>query len=86
LDGELIVSIAISALALFLLAISIDAYRRNRRRRLLYIISAFLLFAVEGLIHVFSEILLPGAEWIEPLANLLDLGILLLFFLGVVKE
>ena len=86
IGAETIVSIEVSTLALFLLAISIAAYRKNRRIRLLYVASAFFLFAVEGLLRLSAEILYGGAEWLEPIANLLDLGILLLFFMGLIKE
>jgi hypothetical protein len=86
IEIEVYISIASSILAIFLFAISALAYRREKRSRMLFVMSAFFLFAVKGLLIAIDEVLPPQGLTIEPIALLLDFGVLLLFFLGLVKK
>jgi heme/copper-type cytochrome/quinol oxidase subunit 3 len=85
---EVLILIATSILAGFLFVISFIAYRKDRRKRLLFITAAFFLFAVKGFLMVlngFLEFRYLEGSLIEPIAQLLDFGILALFFLGLIK-
>jgi hypothetical protein len=85
---EVLILIATSILAGFLFVISFIAYRNDRRKKLLFITSAFFLFALKGVLlvfHEFLEVLYVEESLIEPIAQLLDFGILALFFLGLMK-
>jgi hypothetical protein len=82
---DTLISIATSILAVFLFVISAIAYKKDKRKRLLFVTGAFLLFALKGFLIVADEFS-PQTGWPEPLANLLDFGILILFFSGLVKK
>jgi hypothetical protein len=86
LDADSLINILSSLLAVVLFLISLLSYLRDRRRRLLFVTGAFFLFAVRGFLIVMSDYSVPGAVWIDSLANLLDFGVLLLFFLGLIKK
>jgi hypothetical protein len=86
MDVEDIISIATSTLTILLFFISSTAYRRRRSRKLLLVTMAFFLFSVKGILMSFSDIFSPEGLLIEPLAHLLDFGVLALFFLGLVRE
>jgi len=90
IDLEALVSIASFVLAFFLFALSVVAYRRNRRSRLLFVMAAFFLFAVKGIVFTLNEIYFEAGslnrvsyEWV-PL--LLDFSILILIFVGLIKK
>jgi hydrogenase/urease accessory protein HupE len=86
MDLDSLISVLSSILAAALFLISLLAYLRDRRRRLLFVTGAFFLFAIRGFLIVISDYSIPGAVWIDSLANLLDFGVLLLFFLGLIKK
>ena len=83
---ESILYVAGTIFAAILIALSISAYRNTHLRKLLYAITAFLLFGIflfyEYLEHTipidnpFTDILLPS----------MALSILVLFFLAIVKK
>jgi hypothetical protein len=83
---EVYIATGSSVLAIFLFVISIFAYRKEKRSRLLFVMSAFFLFAVKGLLLAIDELLPPNGLTTEPIALMLDFGVLLLFFLGLVKK
>ena len=83
-----LIVIATSILACFLFAISFIAYMKDRRKKLLFITAAFFLFGVKGVLMIINEYLefiYLKTSLIEPIAQLLDFGILALFFLGLIK-
>lgn len=82
---DTLISIATSILAVFLFLISAIAYKNDKRKRLLFVTGAFFLFSVKGFLIVADEFF-PKTGWPEPLAHLLDFGILILFFSGLVKK
>lgn len=86
LDIESLIIMMASILAIVLFIISSLAYLRDRRRRLLFVTGAFFLFAVKGFLVVIGDFSIPGVSWIDTSAPLLDFGILLLFFLGLIKK
>ena len=82
---EAIVSIATSIMALVLFAISLIAFKRQRRSRRFYVMAAFFLFSVKGVLFATNEIL-GKTESLEWASLLLDFGILAFFFVGMVRE
>lgn len=81
-----IVTLVASIMALTLFGLTYASYKRDGRKRLLYVAIAFLLFAVKG-IMLTSDIFYPQkAGWVDLTASLLDFGILLSFFIGLLKK
>jgi hypothetical protein len=73
----------IVATALFV--VTVMAYKRNKRSRLLYISAAFLLFAIKGYLGA-HELFIDELGWVDPVASFLNFAILLSFFVGVLKR
>jgi len=82
---DTLITIATSILAVILFLISAIAYKKDKRTRLLFVTGAFFLFAVKGFLIVADEFF-PQTGWPEPVAHLLDFGILILFFSGLAKK
>ena len=82
---DTLITIATSILAVILFVISAIAYKKDKRTRLLFVTGAFFLFAVKGFLIVADEFS-PQTGWPEPVAHLLDFGILILFFSGLAKK
>ena len=61
------------------------AYRRTGSKRLIYVSTAFFLFAVKGFLTS-HELFLEEWPWVDPAASILNFVILLSFFLGVIKK
>jgi len=81
-----IITLVASIMALTLFGLTYVSYKRDGRKRLLYVAIAFLLFAIKG-IMLTSDIFYPQkAGWVDLGASLLDFGILLSFFLGILKK
>ena len=78
---------AVGLFALILFALSLSAYRRTRLRRLLIVSAAFALFAVEVAVsQIDSVIFAIGYQSDQIITTILELLILLLFFLAVVVK
>jgi hypothetical protein len=84
-DLEEVFSLGSGILALALFAVTTLAYRQSKRKRLAFVCLAFLLFAVKG---VLGSLELFGLEIasLEVLAAFLDFGILLSFFIGILRK
>ena len=81
-----LITIASSILATILFALTAVAYKRDGRKKLLYVGMAFLLFAIKGFL-IASDIFFPEkGAWVDPTANFLDFAILLCFFFGIIKK
>ncbi len=81
-----LVTFVASIMALVLFGLVYAAYKRDGRKRLLYVAAAFLLFAIKGIMMT-SDIFYPQkAGWVDLGASLLDFGILLSFFIGILKK
>lgn len=75
----------VAIVAVILLAISLTAYRKTNLRRLIFVSVAFGLFAVQALIRELDELALVfGSGTEQVIIIVLDLTILLLFFLALV--
>jgi hypothetical protein len=80
-----LLSLVVGVFALVLLALSITAYRKTNLRRLLFVSFAFGLFAVEVSIRQIDFFVFSiGSGTLEVLSTVMDLVILLLFFLALV--
>ena len=86
IDADELITLGSSILAITLFAITAIAYKRDGRKKLLYVSIAFLLFAIKGLL-IASDIFFPNKTgWVDPTANFLDFAILLSFFFGLIKK
>jgi hypothetical protein len=78
-------NVVVAIVAVILLAISLIAYRKTNLRRLVLVSIAFGLFAVEAFIRELDELALVfGSGTEQIIVIVLDLAILLLFFLALV--
>jgi len=81
-----LITLGSSILAVTTFAITAISYKRDGRKKLLYVAIAFLLFAVKGFL-IASDIFFPNKTgWVDPTANFLDFAILLSFFFGIIKK
>nr|QNT35672.1 hypothetical protein HAHEADPM_00006 [uncultured Methanosarcinales archaeon] len=85
IEAEDLVTFCSSILASALFVVTIVAYKRDKRKRLLYVSIAFFLFAVKGFLST-AEMFFPQAGWTDLIASLLDFAILLSFFVGLLKK
>ncbi len=85
LELEKIIALLNAWIATFLCVLAFIAYKRDGRKRLLYVGIAFLLFAIKSFL-LSSELFFQEVEWFDPLSTILELGVLLSFFYGVLKK
>ena len=85
IELELLLSLVSAILSTVLFIITFTAYKRDERKRLLFVSVAFLLFAIRGFI-ISSALFIPEIEWFDPLAVILEFAIILSFFFGIVKK
>jgi hypothetical protein len=85
IELDKVITLGSSFLATVLFVISFIAYRRDGRRRLLYVTLAFFLFSIKGFL-ITSELFIPEREWVDPVASFFDFAILLSFFFGILKK
>jgi hypothetical protein len=86
LEFDDLFTIGSSLLASALFILTLIAYKRDGRKRLLYVSVAFLLFAIKGFL-IASDIIFPEkGVWTDPAAKFLDFAILLSFFFGLLKK
>ncbi len=83
LDAYIVFAVAVIAYVLF--AVALRAYLQNFNPKIAYVAGAFLLYAVK-LSLVFIDVA-TGRRWLPDSVNhIMDLGILLLFFIGVLTR
>ncbi len=85
IEADDLVTFCSSILASVLFVITVVAYKRDKRKRLLYVSVAFFLFAVKGFLLT-AEMFFPQAGWTDLIASLLDFAILSSFFVGLLKK
>lgn len=85
LELEKLIALINAWISTFLFVLAFVAYRRLGRKRLLYVSIAFLLFAVKSFL-ISSELFFTEVEWFDPLSTILEFGVLLSFFYGVLKK
>lgn len=79
-----LLNLAVGLFALILLALSLNAYRKTKLRRLLLVSAAFGFFALSVVVRNIEIFVLPGIDVDEVLVTSLELVMLLLFFLALV--
>ncbi len=73
--------------SLLLLGLSISAYLKTRLNKILFAAAAFALFGIQLLIESLEEnIEFLDTEFISIITSAMTLGILVLFFLAIVKK
>ena len=85
LELEKVLSFVNGVIALTLFALAFISYKRDGRKRLLYVSIAFALFSLKGFL-LSSEIFFPDVEWIDPSLIILEFLVLVLFFFGVLRK
>jgi hypothetical protein len=81
------VSIAASVLAFFLFTISAFSYKREKRKRLLFVTAGFFVFAIEEALNAIQEAFLETRyPSLEGEILTLNFVVLLLFFAGIIKR
>jgi len=87
LDITDFVQFAIIGFALGLVALSLSAYRNSGMKRILFAAGAFALFAIQLFFDYFEEFFdLLDEDTTDIILSLITLGILILFFMAIVKR
>ena len=86
-----IIAIFETVLALSLGAISWMAFKRDGRKKLMFVAIAFFIFAMKGFLKVGADFLHAGnlissETPLDLVADLLDFAVLTAFFLGMIKN
>jgi len=79
-----LLNLIVGAIAVVLLALSLNAYRKTRLRRLLLVSAAFGFFALSVVVRNIEIFVLPGIDVDEIFVTVLELLMLLFFFLALV--
>ena len=85
LEGEKLFNLGSGILSTILFVLAFIAYKRTKQSRLLYVSSAFFLFAVKGYLGA-QELFFEEMVWVDPIAAVLNFAILLCFFFGIMKK
>ncbi len=82
---EQILTIGTSILAIVLFVLIFLAYKRDGRKRLLFVTLAFFLYSLKGVLLTLSDasVFQTNAVWIDPVASVLEFTILICFFPGI---
>ncbi|MEK6800836.1 MAG: hypothetical protein AABY05_02795 [Nanoarchaeota archaeon] len=72
-------------ISLFLFILTVVAYRRDGRKRFLYIGLAFLLFSIKNFL-ISSELFTQEIPFLDPLSVVFEFLALVSFFYGVIKK
>lgn len=86
IEAEDLIIFCTSILAFALFFITAMAYKRDRRRKFIYVTIAFFLFAVKGFLDISEIIFLEESIWLDLTVSLLDFAILASFFLGILEK
>jgi hypothetical protein len=85
LELEKVLMMITAWISIFLFVLTFMAYKRDGRKRLLYVALGFLLFAIKNFL-ISSELYLPEISWFDPTAVALEFVAILSFFFGVIKR
>lgn len=86
IEAEELLNLGSGLLATVLFILTLIAYKRTNRKRLLYVSAAFLLFALKGFLMSTELFFGDWSSVIDPIASLLDFAILLSFFFGIIRK
>ncbi|MEK6926350.1 MAG: hypothetical protein AABW50_03670 [Nanoarchaeota archaeon] len=85
LELEKLISLINGILASILFIVSLTAYKRDGRKRLLFVSIAFALFAVRSFLLAY-ELIGESISILDPIATVIDFFVILSFFYGVFKN
>ena len=85
LELEKLINFINGVLALILFLIILIAYKRDYRKRFLYVSIAFLLYAIRNFLAA-SELFIAEIPLVDPISTVLDFIILLTFFFGILTK
>jgi hypothetical protein len=85
IELEKLLNLFSGQLSTVLLILTILAYQRSGNKRLLYVSTAFFLFAIKGYLTSW-ELFFEELPLVDPLASLLNFAILLCFFAGLLEK
>src|SRR5574341_1356397 len=74
IELDKIITLGSSLLATTLFLLSFIAYKRDGRKRLLYVTIAFFLFAIKGFLSA-SDLFFPERDWVDPVVSFFDFAI-----------
>jgi hypothetical protein len=83
---DAVVDLIVGLLALIMLTVSALAYLRDRRIKFLIVSAAFLMYSVKGALGVLDVLIPRESSTLLEFSDILDLVVLLLFFLAVMKD
>jgi formate hydrogenlyase subunit 3/multisubunit Na+/H+ antiporter MnhD subunit len=86
LELDNVITLIASIMAMVLFGLTFLSYKRDGRKRFLYVSIAFLLFAIRGLLLTLDIFYPQKAGWVDLFAAVLDFAILLSFFFGILKK
>lgn len=85
LEVEKLLAFGSAHLAAFLSLLTFVAYYKAKRKRLLFVGFAFLLFSVK-LFLISSELFIDELAWVDIASSSLDFAILLSVFYGIIRK
>lgn len=85
LEVDKLLAFVSAHLAAALAFLTLIAYARTKRTKLLFVTLAFFLFSLK-LFMISSELFIDEIAWVDPVSAFLDFIILLSFFYGVIKK
>lgn len=86
MDIENIVAAFVTLMSLFLMVVSLQSYRRSKRKRILLISVAFMLFFIKGLILSIALFYFIGLGTQVTYLGIFDIMILVMLFAAVTYQ
>ncbi len=83
---DLAVVLGLALIATFITALAVIAYRKTEIPRLAYVAGAFCLYALRMYLTFLNMLSGPHRWLADSAVHIIDMGILLLFFIGVLRR
>ncbi len=83
---DLAIVLSLALIATFLTVLGAKAYKATEVPRLIYVTGAFALYALRMYLTFFNMISGPNHWLIDSAVHIMDLGVLTLFFIGVLRR
>ncbi len=81
-----IIVLATSLLAVVLGTVSFMGYRRDKRKKLLFMSFAFVIVVIKGALIVAGDFIVLEEHILDVIAHLLDFAVLLFFFIAIMTK
>lgn len=85
-DFDFLTKTVVFALAIVLCVVASLAYTKSKSKKLLFVLIAFVLFALKWLIKILDVFFLTGGYFTDPLETIFELGIFMFLFLALFKK